>query len=113
VLLAASVPGPVRAHSELRRAEPAQGAVLAESPTELRLAFNEPVQVTTFRLLDAAGRAVPLRRDGDASPSREERAVPVAPIPSGPWRIEWRAISADGHPIRGTIQFQVQGDHTP
>lgn len=101
------------AHSELRRADPPHRAVLAAPPAELRLVFNEPVQVTTFRLLDAAGQAHALRRDGDPSPSREEVAVPATPVPPGSWRIEWRAISTDGHPIRGTVSFRIQGDRAP
>ncbi len=109
-LLVLALLAPLRwaeAHSELRRSVPADGAVLSAPPAELRLVFNEPVQVTLVRLMDAEGQSALLRRDGDASASREEVAVPAAPLRPGTWRLEWRAISADGHPIRGLVTFRV------
>jgi methionine-rich copper-binding protein CopC len=40
----------------------------------------------------------------------QENAVYSAQPPSmppGSYRIEWRAISADGHPVGGAIRFSV------
>jgi methionine-rich copper-binding protein CopC len=102
------LPGLALAHSELSGSTPAAGARLAAAPTEFVLRFNEPVQVTSLRLLDAAGQALPLQRAGDASPGREARATPATPLPAGALRLEWRAISADGHPIRGSIRFTLE-----
>lgn len=102
------LPGLALAHSELSGSTPAPGARLATPPAEFVLRFNEAVQVTSLRLLDAAGQALPLRRAGDATPRREERAAPEGPLPPGALRLEWRAISADGHPIRGTIRFTLE-----
>ena len=101
---------PAVAHSELRGSAPQDGATLAAAPSEVILRFNEPVQVTSMRLLNAAGETIPLRRDGDPAPSREERAALTTPAPAGALRLEWRAISADGHPIGGTLRFTV---HAP
>lgn len=99
---------PALAHSELRATEPPEGAALARPPAEIVLRFNESVQVTAFRLHDAEGRALPLRRDGSpAQAAREARAVPPPDLPPGEFRVEWRAISADGHPIGGTLRFRV------
>lgn len=101
-------PGLALAHSELRSSTPAEGARLAAPPAEFLLRFNEPVQVTALRLLDAGGQALPLQRPSEATPRREERATPAAPMPPGAYRLEWRAISADGHPIRGTLRFTLE-----
>lgn len=95
-------------HSELRGSTPAEGARLVAPPAELILRFNEPVQVTFLRLLDAAGQPIALRREHNPAPRREERAVPATPPAPGAWRLEWRAISADGHPIRGTLRFTLE-----
>lgn len=95
-----------RAHSELRAALPADGARLAAAPTELRLRFNEPVQVTLWRLRDAAGAEHALTRPRDATARPEHTASPPA-LPAGEYNVEWRAISADGHPIRGALRFWV------
>jgi methionine-rich copper-binding protein CopC len=108
LLLALLWPGFAAAHSELRGSLPADGARLSTAPAELILRFNEPVQVTFLRLLDAGDQPIALRRAPDATPRREERAVPAAALPPGALRLEWRAISADGHPIRGTLRFTLE-----
>lgn len=109
-LAAALLAAPAQAHSELRSTEPPAGARLSHPPAELVLRFNESVQVTSLRLHDAQGRALPLRREGSAAqPAREARAAPLAPLPPGEFRVEWRAISADGHAIGGALRFRVEG----
>lgn len=110
ILLAAILiwPGHGHGHSELRGSTPSNGAQLATSPPDLLLRFNEAVQVTSFRLFDAAGRSHALRRTGGTNPGMEARAVPAAPLGAGAYRIEWRAISADGHAIGGVLRFTVE-----
>jgi methionine-rich copper-binding protein CopC len=98
---------PAFAHSELRRSEPAAGAVLDAPPAHVLLVFNERVQVTTLRLLDSAGHRIALQGDGSFAPSPEERAV-VPALKPGRYRIDWAAISADGHEIAGRIPFEVR-----
>jgi methionine-rich copper-binding protein CopC len=107
-LLLMLAPGLAAAHSELRGSTPADGARLATAPAEFILRFNEPVQVTFLRLLGPIEQPIALRRAADPAPRREERASPAAALPPGALRLEWRAISADGHPIRGTLRFTLE-----
>lgn len=107
-LLLLLAPGLAAAHSELRGSTPAEGARLTTAPAEFILRFNEPVQVTFLRLLGPTEQPIALRRANDPAPRREERAAPAAPLPPGALRLEWRAISADGHPIRGTLRFTLE-----
>jgi methionine-rich copper-binding protein CopC len=108
-LLAAA---PAFAHSELRSATPSNGARLAASPEAINLAFNERVQVTAIRLFrdDAAagGVEVRLERPRAAEQVREHRSA-LPRLEPGAYRVEWRIISADGHPVGGTIRFSVGG----
>jgi len=99
------LPAIARAHSELRGTSPADGA-RGPAPAELRLRFNEAAQVTLWRLRDAAGAELPLARTRDATARVEHIARPAA-LPPGDYQVEWRAISADGHPIRGQHRFTV------
>lgn len=97
-----------RAHSELRASEPAGGAVVAASPGHIVLQFTAPMQVTSLRLLDGAGRERPLRRDGPRAAAVEElRAAVATPLPPGSYRVEYRGLSADGHVGSGTVEFRV------
>jgi methionine-rich copper-binding protein CopC len=107
VLAIGLLAAPAHAHSELKRTQPAAGSVLDQSPAEIILQFNERVQVTTFRLLDDQGRRLALKTDGSFDPGQEERAgTPV--LAPGRYRIDWAAISADGHPISGQVPFTIR-----
>ena len=105
-------PAAAHAHSEVRHSSPADGAVLAAPPTEIVLTFTEPMQVSALRLLDAAGRETPLRREGGAPRTAKLGSIRAsilgaAPLPPGDYRIEYRGISADGHVGGGTVRFRV------
>lgn len=98
-----------RAHSELRASEPAAGTALAASPEGIVLRFTSPMQVTTLRLLDGAGRERPLRREGPRGAAVAElRAAVTAPLPPGAYRVEYRGLSADGHVGTGAVEFRVE-----
>ncbi len=71
------------------------------------LRFNEPLQVTSLRMPDTAGALIALRREGGAQGASVARADPEALLPPGDCRVAWRAISADGDPIRGVLRFSV------
>jgi methionine-rich copper-binding protein CopC len=105
-LLAALAAAPAQAHSVLPRSSPAQGAVLAAPPAAVELVFNERVQLTALRLRGPDGReiALPERR---AIREAQEESIRLPVLGPGEHRIEWRAISADGHPVGGTIAFRI------
>jgi copper transport protein len=93
------------AHASLVSAEPGDGSVLAQAPTTMQLRFNEAVTPAAIRLIDAEGRArddVTVRADGDA-------IVITLPenLPRGTQVISYRVISADGHPVAGSLVFSV------
>ncbi|MFQ3614280.1 MAG: copper resistance protein CopC [Cyanobacteriota bacterium] len=92
-------------HASLLSTFPADGAVLADPPTQIELRFNEPVQITQLQVLSSTGQAVEL---GELAGSA---AAPQAPlpegIPAGSYIVSWRAISADSHPVSGSFVFQV------
>ncbi len=110
LVLATGTAGPALAHAELRAAEPAEGAVLSAPPGRISLTFTEPMQVTSLRLLDEAGRERPLRREGSrTAATAEARADVLGPLPPGAYRIEYRGLSADGHVGGGAVRFRMEG----
>ncbi len=110
LVLATAPAGPALAHAELRASEPAEGAVLSAPPGRIALSFTEPMQVTSLRLLDDAGRERPLRREGArTAATAETRAGVPDPLPPGAYRIEYRGLSADGHVGGGVVRFRVEG----
>ncbi len=102
--LLALVAGPASAHAQVREYQPFDGAVLDEAPAEVSVLFNEGVQLPTagLRVFDAEGERVD---DGEAmvDPADPNRIVVALPddLDDGTYVVTWRAVSADGHPIKG------------
>ena len=108
-LLGLAAATPAAAHSDLHRSEPADGAVLRTPPDAIVLAYQAPVQVTSLRLVDPAGRERPLRREGARSAAVSEvRAAVQDTLPPGDYRIEWRGASPDGHAGGGAVRFRIE-----
>jgi methionine-rich copper-binding protein CopC len=105
--LAAVIPSAASAHAMLHTSDPADGASLTTSPPSLNLTFSEDCRVTALRLLDERGREHPVRREGGRAASSKATATVAAPLPSGAYRLEWRAMGDDGHVMSGTVRFAV------
>lgn len=109
VLLAS--PLPAHAHTELRESTPADSARLAAVPSEIRLRFSGPVELTltTLELIGPDGRPIPLdqpRHPGDSAAIVIARIVPLTT--PGTYTVRWRTAAADGHPLSGTFIFVVE-----
>jgi copper transport protein len=91
------------AHASLVRAEPADGAMLAETPKALKLTFNEPVSVLVMRLIGPSGEVV---APGAVA---ENNVVTITPpqLRRGSHVLSWRVVSADGHPVGGSFVFSI------
>jgi copper transport protein len=108
-----AVPGTgsrVLAHAQLVASSPASGAVLPESPDELRLVFSEPIEgeATALDLAGLDGTPV-LDRAGTVDPE-DPYALVVAPpdLADGIYTLTWRSLSAaDGHVADGFLYFGV------
>lgn len=102
--------GPAFAHAALIDVEPADGAMLAVSPSRARLRFNEPVAPISVKLIDAAGAM----RDASFSAHDDLIELALPPnLPVGTESISYRVISADGHPVGGVIAFSVGAPSQP
>lgn len=99
-LIAAS---PAAAHAQLLRAEPSDGAVLEAAPRKLVLTFNEPVSPLVVRLVRPLGEVSLLtgERHGNSV------VVTAPPFDRGTHVLSWRVVSADGHPIAGSVVFSI------
>jgi copper transport protein len=104
-LLLATVPDATHAHAQLTASEPADGAVLERAPNTVRLTFNEPIEPIAARLIGPDGAPTTL-----ALPRTIDRTFSIslpAALASGGYAISWRVLSADAHPVGGTIGFSI------
>jgi copper transport protein len=109
-LLIALTPGEVSAHAAFDRSDPQPNTVLAQSPTEIRIWFTEPLEpaYNDVRLFDETGHEIPNLK---AEPGEGEKSlvVPLSePLANGTYSVVWKNLSsADGHPAQGYFTFTV------
>ncbi|OWA37771.1 hypothetical protein B9G55_06950 [Saccharibacillus sp. O16] len=110
MIVSAALPGLASAHATLLSSTPADQTSVAEMPEQILLTFNETIQGEFLSIVvtDTKGKKMPLE---EARLSRIDEHVVVADrsgeFPDGIYTMNWRVVSADGHPIRGTIRFGV------
>lgn len=106
VLALALTAPPAAAHATLIATDPTEGEVLAETPDVVTFTFDENVTLTdgSIQAFDAAGEPV------DSEASSEDKVV-TADLPDdladGTYVVAWRVVSADGHPISGSLTFSI------
>jgi copper transport protein len=105
MLLTVLIPSAALAHASLIGSDPPDGALVMRAPSAVTLTFNEPVAPLTIRMVDASGAATAItdiRRDGV-----QLVLTPPAMPGEGARVVSWRVMSADGHPVRGSLTFWV------
>ena len=96
------------AHATLESSSPADGQSVPASPSEIRITFSEAVTTISggLSVLDADGKTV----DVGNSEVVDGRTL-VAPISEtlsdGTYVTTYRVLSADGHPVSGSLLFGV------
>lgn len=111
-------PAAAHAHSTVEDTVPRTGAVLTELPERFTVTVDE-------ELLDLGGEGagfVMVTRDAEglyygescALVEGDTMSVPAALGEPGDYAITWQLISADGHPLAGSIEFEwaPEGDFT-
>lgn len=109
-LLTALAPG-ADAHSELESSNPAEAARLDRAPAKVTLMFNQQIAAEFASVSLTIDKGQPQQLDPAVKGPRVAAAVPEAAALSDSagdpvqWRVGYRVVSADGHPITGQIQF--------
>lgn len=93
-------------HAVLVATSPATGAVLAQTPQEITLKFNEPVRATTLRLFDPKGQALKIGVQADGNDGLR-LALPGGTAEAGTYVLNWRVLSQDGHPVAGRLDYSI------
>ena len=103
--------GYVCAHLSLKESSPREDETVSGSPETVTLWFTEAPQMagTSIRLLPRGGEPLDLE---PATASEDDPSVVVLDVgetlANGDYEVMWRAMSQDGHTIRGAFGFTVQ-----
>nr|WP_192756858.1 copper resistance CopC family protein [Actinopolymorpha pittospori] len=98
---------PAWAHDSLVASDPKDGAVLDRAPSAIVLRFDQPVG-RRFGQVVVSGPDGSTYQDGQVQVSGSTvRQALRALGPAGTYRIAWRVVSADGHPVSDTLAFRL------
>ncbi|GAA4178577.1 copper resistance CopC/CopD family protein [Gryllotalpicola koreensis] len=100
---------PASAHAYIVSSTPGNGAELAAAPTTVRVSFDEPVTLPgtadEATVLDSAGRRVDTGAP-NLSADRTTLTIGIKPgIAKDSYIASWSVVSADTHPVGGSIEF--------
>ena len=94
------------AHSPLKSTNPANGATVSSAQTFIKLVFGKPARVTKIVLVNGEGDKKRL-----AIPKKEfttDLTIDADLSAAGKYEVQWRALSEDGHAIKGSFGFKVE-----
>lgn len=105
---------PAQAHSELIASTPGDGEEVEEAPAEIVLEFNETIEEIGSEMVVTGPDGEEVNAgDGEASGPLFSQEL-VEERPAGEYAVQWRVVSADGHPVSGEFTFtsvtDVPGD---
>ncbi|WP_410480327.1 copper homeostasis periplasmic binding protein CopC [Pseudomonas sp. DCA-1] len=106
----------VQAHPKLVSSSPAEGSTV-EAPAKIELHFSEKLltQLSGAKLvmteMPGMSHSSPMGVKAAVSGSVDPNVMlitPTAPLTTGTYQVQWRAISSDTHPITGAVTFKVK-----
>ena len=104
------LPSAAWAHAFVSRSEPRAGATLGESPAQIRIWFDGPVEPVSIDIrVENADRQRVDRREGRLSPADNKLVeAGLPPLSPGRYRVFWSVVARDGHRREGTFSFLVK-----
>ena len=109
VLAALGAPATASAHAYLVRTSPAASVTLNSPPAQLALTYDEPVEprFALISVTDANGDRQTVGEPARSPADADTVVTQLRNLDEGWYLVFWRAISADGHPVRGAFTFAV------
>jgi copper resistance protein C len=109
IALAILLPAPAAsAHSTLVSSVPAKDSAVATAPKQVSLVFNEPLDAGFNELVVLGPGGTSHWEDGKATVVDATISVPVKVLgPAGLYTIKYHVVSADGHPVSGSVAFTL------
>ena len=97
---------PVAAHSPLISSSLADGDVLAAAPQAIKMKFRSTARLVRLALTGAQSGEVTLSEEHLMVEKHRHRVLLLA-IAADEYEVRWRALSADGHLVKGSFSFTV------
>lgn len=95
------------AHTTVKSTTLEDGGVYQTLPDVFDLVFAQKVGLASLSLKDEDGESI----DIDFTPLKSmetEFSIPMPVLKTGLYRMTWRAVTKDGHVLKGNISFTVE-----
>src|SRR5688500_4828682 len=98
---------PALAHTRLQGSDPSDGASLDTAPEHVALTFNEEMtpEFSTITVVGPDGARYETGAVGAEGGTVSSALLPLGP--AGQYKIGYRVVSADGHPVSGEVSFTL------
>lgn len=110
VLCIILLPKAAFAHAYIVKSTPAENQELKKAPAEIKIEFNEAIQngFHSITVRNSSGERVDSGKTEIDPQNAKIMTVKLKPkLKDDIYSAEWRAVSADGHPVSGTIPFSI------
>ena len=97
----------VFAHSPVKSIIPKNGIVLNKAPTEIKVNFKSSAKLLKTTLQKVEGSDVALSKE-PLMKNAKNHSIPLPSLEPGTYHFKWRAMSEDGHIIKGKSKFKLQ-----
>jgi copper transport protein len=98
------------AHAYIKKSTPLENETVEKAPTEVTIKFDETIQpaFNSIKVFDSEGNRVD-QKNGRIDPKQPFilKSGLKKNLPNGSYRIKWKVVSSDGHPVEGVIPFQI------
>lgn len=101
------------AHAYIVKSNPSDNEILKQSPKKIFIQFDETIQSVnnSIQVYNDKGKRVDQKNGHvNAKNSTILECGLNSKLPNGTYRIQWKAVSNDGHPVQGVIPFQIGSD---
>ncbi|MFT4186946.1 MAG: copper resistance protein CopC [Aeromicrobium sp.] len=110
LIVLAVVAPPAFAHAGIVSSNPAEGATLDALPARIELTFDEEMKRPSYVTVTAPDCSTLTEDKAEGSIEGSTVAIDVDdPGLAGTYRVDYRAVSSDAHPVKGSFEFDVTG----
>jgi copper transport protein len=108
VLMLTLCPPAALAHAKLLRSQPRAGAALKQPPKTVELWFSEELDAggCAMSITDQTGKRVD-KQNVVLAEGGKKLQTELEDLPSGTYTVEWKALSTDGHTMKGKFTFTL------
>jgi len=86
---------------------PNNGAIVKETPREMRIQFTEGVELAFSQITVKAANGEIVSQGKLRQLSNDTLAIDLNPLSAGNYSVEWQALSVDTHVTDGALRFTV------